>query len=81
MTSINIADAGVFMETAIDRAMEEKRRVVIRRGRKKIAAIVSVEDFELLEKIEDQLDIAAADKALLEPGSISLDELKKILAL
>jgi len=40
-----------------------------------------VEALELLEKIEDQLDAAAAGKALLEPGSISLDELKKLPAL
>jgi PHD/YefM family antitoxin component YafN of YafNO toxin-antitoxin module len=81
MTSINITETDARIKTAIDSAIENNRRVVIRRGRKKIAAIVSVEDLELLEKIEDQLDIAAADKAMLEPGSISLEELKKILAL
>lgn len=79
MTAINIIDTNKKVQTAIDHATAEQTRIVIRRGRKRIAAIVSVEDLELLERIEDQLDIAAADKAIQEEGSISLEELRKLL--
>ena len=36
MKSIDIEEMGKLMQAAIDRAMEERRRVVIRRGRKKL---------------------------------------------
>ena len=41
--------------------------VLTRRGRK-IAALVSMKEFELLRQIEDHLDIEDARKALAESG-------------
>ncbi len=79
MTAINLADTNKKVREAIGHATGEQKRIIIREGRKRIAAIVSVEDLELLERIEDQIDIAAADKAMKEEGSISLEELKKLL--
>ena len=39
---------------------------VVRRGRE-IAAIVPIEDVELLERLEDELDLKAALEALTDP--------------
>ncbi len=46
-----------------------KERVLLERHGKPIAALVPVEDLELLQELEDRLDLAAARKALKEPGA------------
>ena len=43
-------------------------RVVLDRHGKSVAAVVSFEDFELLERLEDQMDLEAARVARQEPG-------------
>lgn len=57
-------------------------RVLIRRGKKPVAAVVPLEDLKALEELEDRLDIEAADKAhegAKREGTISLAELKRRL--
>ena len=58
------------------RRWQEFETFLERRG-KGVAALVSIEDLALLERIEDEQDIKAARKALKEKGGISLDEYKK----
>ena len=41
---------------------------VTRRGRA-VAAIVPIEDLDLLERMEDELDLRAAREALADPGN------------
>ncbi len=43
-------------------------RVVLRSGRKPVAAVVPLKDLRLLEEIEDRLDAELSKKALAEPG-------------
>jgi len=43
-------------------------RVLLERHGKSIAAVVSVEDLELLERLEDEMDLDAARKAIAEKG-------------
>jgi prevent-host-death family protein len=57
-----------FAET-LNRVAYRGERVVLRRHGKDVAAIVPVEDLQLLEDIEDRMDLEAARKALKEPGS------------
>jgi antitoxin Phd len=52
---------------ALNKVAYQHERIVLHRRGKDVAALVPMEDLELLEKIEDQLDIEAADKALADP--------------
>ena len=54
-----------------------KERIVISRKGKRLAAMVPIEDLELLEALEDKTDLAAARKALKAPGSKSWEQFKK----
>jgi prevent-host-death family protein len=71
---------------AINRVVYAKERIVLTRRRKGVAALVPVEDLELLEKVEDRLDVRLARKALAEARRksekpIPLEVLKKELGL
>lgn len=68
----NLADA-------LNRVAYGGERVVLTRRAKGVAALVSIEDLELLETLETKADILAARKALKEKGGVSLEEIKKRL--
>lgn len=68
-SSITISDARDGFAEVINRVAYANERVrVVRRGRA-LAAIVSVEDAELLEALEDELDLDAAREALADPAN------------
>jgi len=57
-------------------------RIILHRRGKNVAAIVTMADLQLLQDLEDRMDNAAADTALLEPGkSIPWEQVKKDLDL
>jgi PHD/YefM family antitoxin component YafN of YafNO toxin-antitoxin module len=61
----------------------EERVLLVRRG-KNVAALVPVEDLDLVEKIEDQIDLEEARAALAEAnqkGTIPWKKLKAELGL
>ena len=71
----NLADA-------LNRVAYGGERVILQRRGKGVAALVSMDELALLEKLEDQADIAAAKKALKEKGKpVSLEEVKKRLGM
>lgn len=62
----------------IDRAAHGEERVILARRGKAVAAIVSLEDVELLEALEDQMDLEDARVALIEAekeGTVAWEEL------
>ncbi len=61
----------------LGRATYGKERVVISRHRKRVAALVPIEDLELLEALEDAHDLAELRKRLAKPKGkpVSLDTL------
>lgn len=61
----------------------KERHVVTRKG-KNVAAVVPMEDFELLEALEDVVELDEARKALAEAarqGTVRWDDLKAELGL
>jgi len=84
MNIISTAEAREHFSELVNRTCYGNERITLTRRGKQIAAIVSIEDLALLEKIEDELDIRDAISALSEAkekGTISLHELKKELKL
>ena len=74
---MNINEIRNNLADAINRVAYTGERIVLERRGKGVAALVSVEDLALLERLEDEADIKAARKALKEKGGISLEDLKK----
>ena len=65
----------------VSRAAYGGERIIVHRRKKPVAAIIPIEDLEMLERIEDKVDLKAALKALKEPGTISWEKVKKELNL
>jgi len=72
-----------FPEVVSEAAFAKKRFVVTRRG-KRLAAIIPIEDLDLIEAIEDKIDLEDARKALAaikKKGSTSWKKVKTELGL
>jgi prevent-host-death family protein len=65
----------------VSRAAYGGERIIVHRRKKPVAAVVPIEDLELIERIEGHLDLKAALKALKEPGTIPWETVKKKLRL
>ena len=81
---IPIAKARILLSELANQAAYGKRRILLTRRGRKIAAIVPIEDVETLEELEDRADTAAIEESR-ETGEyeerISLDDLRKRLGL
>ncbi len=69
-----------FSDT-LNRVVHQGERIAVERYGKTVAALVSADDLELLEALENRTDLKAAQKALKEPGHRSWDEIRAELAL
>ncbi|MBF0371503.1 MAG: type II toxin-antitoxin system Phd/YefM family antitoxin [Magnetococcales bacterium] len=71
MKQMPIAKAPEQMTEAINQAVESQERIILNRDGKEIAAIIPMAEFRLLERLlerlEDQHDIEAAEKILSDP--------------
>lgn len=82
MTRMQASKARDDFSDTLNRVAYTGERVVLRRHGKDIAAIVPIEDLEMIEAIEDRIDVEAAKKALKEKGpSIPWKKLKAELGL
>jgi prevent-host-death family protein len=64
----------------VNRAAYGGERIIVHRSRKPVAAVVPIEDLELLEQIEDRADLEEVRKRLKEP-TIPWSKIKKDLGL
>ena len=84
METLNTTDAREKLAEVLNRVAYAKDRVRITRRGKEIAAVVPIEDLELIERLEDQMDLQEAKKALdeaREKGTIPLEKIREELGL
>ena len=81
MTSLSITEARERLGSLASQTLFKGERITIHRHGKPVAVLVSAEDAELLEKLEDILDLEEARKALKEPGLVSWKKVKEDLGL
>ena len=78
--TLNSTDARERMADVLNRVAYAKDRVRITRHGKEVAAVVPIEDLELIERLEDEIDIREAEKVLREAnkkGNIPLGIIRK----
>jgi prevent-host-death family protein len=68
MLRIKASDARQDFAELLNRVAYSGERIVLHRRGKNVAALVSLEDLELLKAIEDRLDNQAAEAAHAEGG-------------
>jgi prevent-host-death family protein len=84
MGAVNTTEARESFADLLNRVAYTKDRIRITRRGREIAAVVPIEDLELIERLEDEIDIREAERALAEArekGTIPWDELKRDLGL
>lgn len=77
--SVNTIDAKEEFSELINRVSHSKERVILTRRGKEIAAIVPIEDLQMLQQSQNQTDLHEAYEALKEAraqGSTTLEDLK-----
>jgi len=78
--SIPISEAREILAELGNRAALRGERFMIGRRGKNLFALVSAEDLELLERLEDEMDLEAV-KERMQESCVSLPEVKKSLGL
>ena len=78
MRRYNMAEVRQNLSEVVSRAAFGGERIVIGRRERDLAAIVSMTDLELLERLEDRIDLREARKAEKERGpNLPLAEVKR----
>ena len=67
-TTVSAAHARKNFSDLVNTVAYGGEPVILTRRGKKIAALISLEELELLQLLEERIDIAEARKALTEPG-------------
>lgn len=84
MTRVNSAEAKKQLGRILARTARTKRRVMVTSRGKDVAAVVPIEDVQLLEEIEDRLDLDEARAALTNvkrEGTVAWKKIKRDLGL
>ena len=77
MTRLTATAVRDTLGDTLNRVAFKGERIVLERHGKPVAALVSVEDLQLLEDLEDRLDEAAVRAAREEPGSVPYEEVRQ----
>jgi prevent-host-death family protein len=88
MTRLNVSKAREEFPEIVNRAAYGNERTIVSRRGKELAAVISIDELRLLERLEqqeiDRIDIEDARAALAEAeekGTIPLEEARKLLGL
>ena len=69
MSELPITDAREDLAEVVNRVAYGHERVRLTRRGKPLAAVVSIEDVELLEQLDDRADVDAMRQALADPAN------------
>ena len=78
---MEIGDGRNDLAEALRKVTTAGERVIVQRRGKGVAALVSLEDLALLEKLEDEVDLKTAQAALRERGEFPWEKVKAELGL
>jgi prevent-host-death family protein len=79
---ISTADARKNLSDIVNKVAYGKEPIILTRRGQDIAALISMEELELLQQLEDHIDIEDATNVLAEPGdNIPADVVWKELGL
>jgi len=82
LNTVSTAEARKKLSEIVNKVAYGKEPIVLTRRGEEIAALISMEELEFLQLIEERIDIEDAIKALEEPGeNISAEKLWKELGL
>jgi prevent-host-death family protein len=84
MSERRISEARESFSTTVNRVAFGGERVVLTRHGRRVAAVVPIEDLELIEALEDARDLDDVRQALADPANrerIAWNELKARLGL
>lgn len=59
----------------------DRDHLVLRRGGKAVGVVISMDELRYYQRLEDQLDVREADKALADPRRTSYEEVRRKLGL
>jgi len=79
-TTITTIEAKEEFSELISRVSHNKERIILTRRDKEIAALICMEDFALLQTVQDKSDLNDAVESLREMrhhGAITLEQLKE----
>ncbi len=79
-TKITTSTARARFADLVNRAEYAGERTIVHRRKKPVAAVVPIEDLELIERYEDELDLRSIRKARKEK-TIPWEKVKKELGL
>ena len=79
-TGVPISKARTNLSELVHRVELRGDRIVLERRGKQVGAIVSVEDLELLKRVEDEMDLAVIRRRINDPR-VSLQAVVKRLGL
>ncbi len=81
MTRLASSELRDNLADTLNRVAYKRERVVLKRRVKDVAALVPLEDLELLRQVEDRIDLDAAREALGDSGATSWKKVKARLGL
>jgi prevent-host-death family protein len=68
MTTLAVSEARKELADVVDRVKYKGERFILSKNGKRAAAIISVEDLDLLEGLQDIRDTEEAERRLSDPG-------------
>ena len=81
MLEVGVHEIRANLAEVINRVAYGGERVILERRKKPVLALVSMEDLELLNALEDRADVKAALKARKEKGAVPLKKIKARLGM